>query len=179
MGTSGQCQGGRAALGGAAGGSLQGRTRRGEPGPHSLHVAWWLWVGNPAGKGLGDPGPCPHGGHLAGLLPGHAPRLAACSPPGAASWAGLVARGHGATGAGCQRDSESGERWGHHPGHPLVYPNLTPPTIPGCDLANNPLGWAGAGRGGQGDLLRSQLHSSTAVLGPSIPTALLDTSPPG
>lgn len=160
-------------------GSLQDRARRDKPGPDSLHVAWWLWVGNPAGKGLGDLGPCPHGGHLAGLLPGHAPRLAACSPPGAAGWAGLVARGHGATGAGCQWDSESGERRGHHPGHPLVYPSLTPPPSQG---ATSPTAlWAGLEQvgGGQGDLLQSQLRSSTAVLGPSIPTALLDTSPPG
>ena len=125
-GASGQCQGGRAVLEGAARGSLQDRSHKGESGPNSLHIAWWLWFGDPAGKGLGDPGPCPHGGHLAMLLPGYAPWVAACSPPGASGCAGLVACGHGATGAGCQQDGESGERWGDHLGHPFVCPNLSP-----------------------------------------------------
>lgn len=125
-GASGQCQGEQAVLEGAARGSLKDRTCRGKSGPNSLHVAWRLWFANPSEMGLGDPSPCPHGGHLAMLLPGHAAWVVACSPPDAFGCAGLVAWGHGTTGAGCQQDDESGERWAHHPGHPLVCPDLSP-----------------------------------------------------
>lgn len=91
-----------------------------------------------------------------------APWVAACCPPGASGCA---------TSPGSWWDTESRERWGHPPRAP-------PCLIPQCNPTNSPLGCAGAGQGGQSDLLWSQLHSSTAVAMPSIPTALMDTSPP-